>query len=74
MPPQSMSYTQIAEDLAKRIELGEYAPHAKLPSYTELADLYGVSVSTAQRAYVITNTKGITYGLVGRGVFVAGQK
>ena len=39
---------QIADDLRSRIEGGEFAPGAKLPSIRELASQYGVAPMTAQ--------------------------
>jgi GntR family transcriptional regulator len=41
---------QIADDLRSRIEGGEFAPGAKLPSIRELASQYGVAPMTAQGA------------------------
>jgi DNA-binding GntR family transcriptional regulator len=41
---------QIADDLRSRIEDGEFAPGAKLPSIRELASQYGVAPMTAQGA------------------------
>ncbi len=68
--PVPMSYAQIAEDLTDRIEAGEYRPDQRLPSYAELANLYGVSVSTASRAIAILRAQGVAYGVPGRGVYV----
>lgn len=69
--PRRMTYREIADDLAARIKHGDYKPGEALPSYTELARLYSVSVSTAARVYVVLNERGATYGEPGRGVFVA---
>jgi DNA-binding GntR family transcriptional regulator len=66
-----MTYRQIADDLTARIKAGEYAPGAKLPSYTQLAELYSVSISTASRAYGVLHVRGLIEGEHGRGVFVA---
>lgn len=41
---------QIAEDLRSRIESGEFAPGAKLPSIRTLAEEYGVAQMTANGA------------------------
>ncbi|WP_328342454.1 GntR family transcriptional regulator [Micromonospora sp. NBC_00421] len=43
MPGIPLSYTDIAADITSRIKVGEYEPGAKLPSYSQLADLYSVS-------------------------------
>ncbi len=65
-----LSYREIADDLAARIAAGEYPPGARLPRYRELADLYGVSVSTASRAYGLLTDRGVVAGSSGRGMFV----
>lgn len=69
--PVPMSYRQIADDIDKRIALGEYRPGQELPSYPELAGLYSVSRATAARAYALLKDRGSVVGSPGRGVFVA---
>lgn len=71
MSPIPLSYTDIAADIASRITSGEYEPGAKLPSYSQLADLYSVSFSTAARAVALLRDRGVVVGAPGRGVFVA---
>lgn len=71
MPAHRLTYEQIADDLTTRIASGEYPPNALLPSLRELADLYSVSVTTVQKAHIILRQRGVTYGIPGRGVFVA---
>lgn len=68
--PRHMSYRQIAEDITARIKAGEYRPGAKIPSYQQLSQLYSVSISTAQRAVLVLQERGLVYGEPGRGVFV----
>lgn len=68
--PIPMTSRQIADDLSERIRSGEYPRGSKLPSLTELADLYSVSVSTIQRAQELTRDRGLTIGSPGRGVYV----
>lgn len=70
MPAVPFTYAQIADDLAERIASGEYAAGAQLPSYAELAALYSVSVSTAQRAVSLLRDRRVVVGVPGRGVFV----
>ena len=71
MPPIRLTYRQIAEDIAERIRRGEYPAGTALPSYRALADMYGVSVSTAQAALRVLRERGLTRTELGRGVFVA---
>lgn len=73
MPALPLSYADIAADITARIEAGEYAPGAKLPSYSQLADLYSVSVSTAARAVALLRDRGVAVGAPGRGVYIRRQ-
>jgi GntR family transcriptional regulator len=65
-----LDYRGIANDIAARIAAGEYPPGAKIPSYSQLAKLYSVSISTAQRAVIVLRERGLVVGAQGRGVFV----
>lgn len=73
--PRAMTYRQIADDLRSRIERGEegHRPGDKLPTYRALAEMYSVSVATAERTYAVLSTLGLVYGESGRGVYVAEQ-
>jgi GntR family transcriptional regulator len=68
------TYRTIAEDVQRRIQLGEYPPGSKIPSYSGLARLYGVSVATAQRAVRVLRLDGTAFGMQGRGVFVSRKR
>lgn len=68
--PVPMGFRAIASDLQERIARGEYQPGGRLPSYPELATLYSVSVSTAQRAISLLVDRGIVISSPGRGLFV----
>jgi len=65
-----LNYRGIADDIAARIAAGEYPPGSKIPSYSQLATLYSVSISTAQRAVMVLRVSGQVVGVQGRGVFV----
>lgn len=71
MPARRLTYEQIADDLESRIVAGEYPPNAQLPSQREIATLYSVSVATVEKVHIILRERGLTYGVPGRGVFVA---
>jgi len=60
---------QIADDLRARIEGGEFAPGAKLPSIRELATQYSVAPMTAQGALQRLRDERRVYSS-GRGHFV----
>lgn len=70
-PARWLTYEQIAADLADRIARGEYVPGTRLPSNRTLAELYSVSTATIERAHILLRERGLTYGVIGRGVFVA---
>jgi DNA-binding GntR family transcriptional regulator len=63
----------LAEDIAERIRRGEYLPGTKLPPARELAELYAVSLSTAQRVQLILKERGLIVGRQGDGVYVADE-
>jgi GntR family transcriptional regulator len=71
MPPQRLTYRQIADDIEQRIRAGEYPVDSKLPSYAELATIYTVSLATTQRAVGLLHDRRLVVGIPGRGVFVA---
>lgn len=70
MPAIPMSSTQIAEDITARIESGEYARGAQLPTIAQLAALYSVSPATISRAMIILRAQKTVIGSPGRGTFV----
>lgn len=67
--PRSGS-VQIADDLRARIEAGEFAEGAKLPSIRELAGEYNVAQMTANGALQRLRSEGLVIAS-GRGHFVA---
>ena len=67
---RALTYREIADDVARRIQADEYPPGSALPQYHEMARSYGVSVSTAQRAVMLLRDRGLVTGVPGRGVFV----
>ncbi|MCM4081923.1 GntR family transcriptional regulator [Actinoplanes sp. TRM88002] len=69
MPPR-YRYEEIADDLQKRIEAGEFRPGSRLPSRRELTAHYDVTTPVIDRAMQILRVKGITETLAGVGVYV----
>lgn len=63
-------YVQLAEDLAKRIERGEFPVGARLPSEAELAQDYRTAKMTVRRALEILRERGMIRTLHGRGSVV----
>ncbi|MGN9807306.1 GntR family transcriptional regulator [Micromonospora sp. L32] len=67
-------YVQIADDLRRAVQNGEYEPGAKLPSGRELAKQYGVALMTVTNAIGLLRDEGLVESWQGRGVFVADQR
>jgi GntR family transcriptional regulator len=61
---------RIAEELRRRIDAGELAPGAQLPSERELARQYGTARNTAREAIRLLSDAGLVTVEHGRGVFV----
>lgn len=71
MPIPTTGFREVARDLQARIDSGEYPPGSKIPSYSQLAVLYSVGISTVQRAILVLQERGTLVGVQGRGVYVA---
>lgn len=63
-------YESVADDLRERILTGEFPPGSKLPSRTQLCQMYGVSTIVADKAMWLLKQEGLTESLAGVGVFV----
>jgi DNA-binding GntR family transcriptional regulator len=64
------AWQQVAGDLQSKIEVGDYAPGARLPSVRQLAASYSVSPQTAQRAIRELANDGLVVSQQGRAAFV----
>ena len=63
-------YLQIADDIKRRVVIGELHPGDKLPSNTDLAVSYTVNPNTVQRIYRQLEVEGITFTRRGVGTFL----
>lgn len=63
------AYLQVADDLARRMEIGEIP--LKLPAERALAVEYEVAYTTIRRAMEILRERGLILTIHGRGTFVA---
>lgn len=61
---------RIADDLRERLEAGEFAPGARLPSEPELARALGVSRSSLRAAIALLEADGLVRRMQGSGTFV----
>lgn len=66
-------YLRIAGDLRRRIESGEFAAGAKIPSVRTLMQEYGVAYDTAQHAVRTLEAEGLVRRYPGRGYYVTGR-
>jgi GntR family transcriptional regulator len=65
------AYLRIASVLRDRIDAGELAPGALVPSERELGQTFGVSRMTARQALGVLESEGSVYRRTPRGTFVA---
>lgn len=63
------AYLQVADDIARRIEIGEFT--FKLPSERALAQEYGTAYTTVRHAMKVLRGRGLILTIHGRGTFVA---
>src|SRR2546429_6052801 len=61
---------RVADDVRMKIESGEYAPGAKLPTLDELAAAYRVSLSVTRKAMDLLRQQGLVVTIQGKGTFV----
>jgi GntR family transcriptional regulator len=69
--PLPNTYASIVKDIEAKIKSGTYPQGSVLPSYRELAEAYGVGISTVSRAIATLRERGLVIGLQGKGVYVA---
>ena len=63
-------YRQIAEILRSRIESGEYAKGARIPTESEIVDTWEVARTTARRAIALLREQGLIETVPQRGSYV----
>lgn len=76
--PHNMShqplYLQIKEALKKQILGGEYAPHERMPSESELMKTFAVSRITVRQALRDLHAEGLIFSSQGKGTFASKPK
>jgi DNA-binding GntR family transcriptional regulator len=63
-------YRQIAAILKRRILSGQYPPHTRIPTESELVETYEVARTTARRAAAALRDEGLVYTVPQRGTYV----
>lgn len=64
------AYEQVADALREAINAGEMATGDRLPSFSEIREHFGVTVTTAQRSLRMLKDEGLVEGRRGTGLFV----
>ncbi|MDO4170162.1 MAG: PLP-dependent aminotransferase family protein [Lachnospiraceae bacterium] len=64
-------YKSLAIDLEHQIITGILRPGTKLPPQREIADYLDLNYSSITKVYSICQKKGLIYGIIGKGTFVA---
>lgn len=70
---EKAKYLELAAKLEDDILSKKLKPGTRLPPQRELADYLDIDFTTVTRAYQICREKGLIYGIVGRGTFVASE-
>lgn len=70
MAREDARYLQIAEDLARRIEAGEWEPDATLPYRVDLAEHYKVTRTTIDKAVGELESRGLVWAVPRRGTII----
>jgi DNA-binding GntR family transcriptional regulator len=63
-------WPQIADDLRRRLDAGEWAPGDRFPGTVGLAAEYGLTQSTVQKAVVQLRREGRVHTVLGQGSYV----
>lgn len=64
-------YMKLLDDLQNKIDAGDWKIGDRLPSESQLAEIYGVSLITVRKAIGLLSEKGILNRVQGKGTFVA---
>ena len=73
MPHQPL-YVHIKETLKKQILGGEYAPHERMPSESDLMKKFSVSRITVRQALRDLHAEGLIFSSQGKGTFASKPK
>lgn len=67
-------YLEIADNLAGRIQAGEFKPGKPLPGERQLAEEFGVALNTIRRALVELRDRDLVVTLAAKGTYVRVRK
>jgi DNA-binding GntR family transcriptional regulator len=63
-------YLRVAEHIEARIRTGDLRPGTRLPGERDLAEKYGVSLSTLRRAITVLRERGRVVVLPAKGTYI----
>ncbi|MGW6541913.1 GntR family transcriptional regulator [Streptomyces massasporeus] len=66
-------WPQVADELRRRLDAGQYPPGERFPAVVELAAELDVAPSTVQKAVAALRAEGRLFTILGRGSFVASR-
>ncbi|WP_043494866.1 GntR family transcriptional regulator [Streptomyces viridosporus] len=67
-------WPQVAEELRRRLDAGQYPAGGRFPAVNELAAELDVAPSTVQKAVAALRAEGRLYTVLGQGSFVKGDE
>ncbi|MDA0632340.1 GntR family transcriptional regulator [Nonomuraea sp. MCN248] len=67
---QHSRYLDIAAEIRRRVEAGEWEPGSRLPRLNDLAAEYGANRDTIGRAIAALESQGVLWAVQGRGIIV----
>ncbi len=71
MPAKPPAYQRVVDDITAGIYAGRWPPGGALPTKVVLAETYGTSTSTVERAMLLLHAAGLVVGEQGKAVYVA---
>jgi len=68
--PLRLTYVQVAEHIAARIDAGELAGGQRMPPERDVAAEYGVAYNTVRKSMELLRDRGLIVTMHGKGTFV----
>lgn len=66
-------YEQIEEQIVGLVSSGVLKANDQLPSLRQLSSELAININTIKRAFSELESKGITYSVAGKGIFISGN-
>ncbi|MGI5274896.1 winged helix-turn-helix domain-containing protein [Nonomuraea sp. CA-218870] len=72
--PNAYMWRQVADEIKRRIEAGQYSPGMPIPAERRLAEELGLSIKTIRRAVAELRDEGVLETLPQKGTFVVDRE